>query len=91
MDLHRELVDLENQRIALQNCEKILKHIIDSEKVNAEFRTKYTYMSEGFEIEKPVICIMVVHLQKIFTNNCIIVETDYKDDKELTYISISFE
>ena len=96
MNLDIELLHLENQITGLQYCKQIVKNIIEIEDEIIEFSinnnsTKYRCISEGLEISIPVICIMQIYLQKIFTNNSIEFETVNKDGKELTYISISFD
>ena len=85
--LERKLSDLENERIALQHCEKIVKNILhkENEKVNNE---KYIHITEGLIIEKTILCIVINHLTNIFENNSIIIETVNKDDKECTFITI---
>ncbi len=83
-----KLHDLEKERKSIELCQMIIQSYLKH--IATQPDTKF--FSDGFIIEKDILCQIIDRLIKVFENNIIIVNSEIKIEngksQEYTYITI---
>lgn len=85
----RKIINMVNERIALEQCKRIVKDMTEKEnmcKKNNEKLISYIY---EIDVERDILCAMIPELAKLIKNKCITIEYVIKNGAKKAIITIS--